>query len=163
MAENETPRTVGEIMTRDVKTVGVDATLQEVAVLLHTYSISGAPVVDEGGRVVGVISESDLLNQGKKDVALPRTAVFGLFLPADDTLRHAYHEGADLPASRVMSRHVESATEDTPLTEAASRMLRRGVNRLPVLKADDTLAGIVSREDILRALYHLDSPASSGV
>lgn len=154
--ETSIPRTVGEIMIRDVKTLPAEATLQEAAMLLNTCNISGAPVIDETHHLVGIVSESDLLNRSKREAALPRTAVFGIFLPTEDRLRQAFHEGTDLPVTGVMTRDVITVTPETTINEAGDLMLKRGINRLPVVE-DGRLVGIVTREDLLRAVYHLPS------
>ena len=73
-------KTAGEVMTRDVIVLTPEMTLREAAELLATKAISGAPVVDEDGKVVGMLSESDLISEAKKRAALPRVAAFGFFM-----------------------------------------------------------------------------------
>jgi CBS domain-containing protein len=155
-------KTAADIMTRDVKTIPADATLQEVATLLTTHNISGAPVVDESGRVVGIISESDLISEAKKRSSVPHVAAFGIFIPQEETLDRLYHGGATLIAEEVMSKRIVSVPQDTPLDNVAATMVRVNVNRLPVINEDGDLVGIITRHDLLRGLYDLPtSPPDS--
>lgn len=148
-------QTVAEIMTRDVATILEDATLREAAVLLTERHISGAPVVNAQGELVGVLSESDLLNDHKKREALPRITAFGLFVAPEDAVRRMYHEGADLPVRTVMTTPALSVSDTTTVAEASRLLLGKKINRLPVLDSEGKLVGILTREDILRAVFSL--------
>jgi len=146
--------TAKDVMTRDVKTVAPDATLHQVAELFAAHHIGGAPVVDAGtGALVGIITEADLLNEKKRHAAIPRMALFGFLLVAEERWRAAYDEGFALGAQDVMTRNVVTASEDTPLSELADTMLRRRVNRVPIVGENNVLAGIVTRGDVLRGLH----------
>ena len=149
-------QTVAEIMTRDVLTISEEATLREAAVLLTERHISGAPVVNAQGELVGVLSESDLLNDNKKREALPRVTAFGVFIAPEESVRRIYHEGANLEVRTIMTTSVLTVTEDTPVQEASRLLLGKKINRLPVLDAEGKLVGIITREDILRAIFSLD-------
>lgn len=148
-------KTAGDVMTRQVKTIPHDATLREVATLLTTHNISGAPVVDDTGSIIGLISESDLLSEARRQAAMPHTAVFGMFLAPEESLQRIYKQGASLLASEVMSKRVVSATEEMPLSEVGNLMLRHKINRVPVLR-DGALIGIITREDVLRGQFDLE-------
>lgn len=148
-------QSVGEIMTREVKTISADATLREAAELLTLQQISGAPVINAQGTLVGVLSESDLLNEAKKRAALPRIAAFGLFMAPEESLMRIYHDGATLLVKSVMSTSVVTITEDTPIAAAIQLLISRKINRLPVLSASGALVGIVTREDLLKAVFQL--------
>lgn len=148
-------KTVGEIMTREVKTISPTATLREAAETLALSGFSGAPVVDGDGCVIGVITESDLMNEAKKRTALPHIGAFGLFLAPEDALRRIYHDGADLLVEEVMTKSVESVTGDASLREVTDLMTKKRINRIPVVDFEGKLVGLVTREDILRALFDL--------
>ena len=148
-------QTVGEIMTREVKTIPAEATLRDAAELLTLQHISGAPVVDESGIVVGVLSESDLLNEAKKRTALPRVAAFGLFMASEESLMRIYHDGATLQVRGVMTKNVVTATLQTSVSEAIQLLLHKRINRLPVVDDEGKLVGIVTREDLLKAVFHI--------
>lgn len=149
-------KTARDIMTRDVKTIPAEATLREAAELLSLYHISGAPVVDAAGNVVGILSESDLLSEARKRAALPSIAAFGLFRPVVDALQRIYHDGATLLVEEVMTRKVENIGPETSLHEIGDILARRRINRLPVVDDDGKLLGIITREDLLKAIFHLD-------
>lgn len=153
--EKHESTTAGDIMMRDVKTIPHDATLRDAAALLTTYNISGAPVVDDDGKIVGIVSESDLLNEARKQAGLPHIAAFGVFFAPEDSLKRIYHGGASLLAEEVMSKKVITVTEDTSVKELGDLMLRRKINRIPVVSEEGTLVGIVTREDVLRSIFDL--------
>ena len=157
-ARSTTQRTARDVMTRNVALVRADQTLREAAALLTECHISGAPVVDRDGRLVGVLSESDLLSDARRDAAIPRFAVLGLSPVPDDLFRRAYDDGWKLRAENLMTRKIVTARQDTPLSELADTMVRRRINRIPIVadKDDKMLVGIVTREDVLRGLLGLD-------
>ena len=148
-------QTIAGIMTRPVVTILENATLREAAALLSEKQISGAPVVDAQGNLVGILSESDLLNEGRKRAALPRTAAFGVFVASEEVLQRLYHAGADLSVRSVMSTNLQTATEETTVVEATRTLISRKINRLPVVDSTGKLVGIVTREDLLKAVFSL--------
>jgi CBS domain-containing protein len=144
--------TVSEVMTRDVVSLTPETPLKDAAVVIAERGVSGVPVSDQEGRVVGVLSETDLL---VKQGGLPHR-VGGLV--------HWLVETASAPdAAKLRARTVGEAmtapaitTEpDRPVTEAARRMVERQVNRLPVVE-DGRLVGIVTRADLVRLFTRSD-------
>ena len=142
---------VEDVMTRDVAAVPPDATLKDVAQLLVSRGISGLPVVDDDGRVLGVISEADVLakqrHEPERGGALARLLRRG-------------GEQQDLKldarlASEAMSTPVIAAQPHWSIATAADRMLDNQVNRLPVVQ-QDRLVGIVTRADLVRAFARTD-------
>lgn len=155
MSAKRAETTVREIMTREVTTIPAEATLQEVATLLTVRNISGAPVVDEAGKMIGIISESDLLSEARRRAGLPHVAAFGIFTLPEETLRRIYHNGATLLASEVMTKKIITVPPDMTLSEVGDLMVKSRINRVPVVDADGSLIGIVTREDVLKALFHV--------
>jgi CBS domain-containing protein len=143
--------TAGEVMTTEVRTVREDMNLEETAALLVTHRISGAPVVDADGQVVGIISEADLIDEHKREAHIPRIALYGLFPISQEVLAKAFDSGKRLKARDVMSKRVVTSTEDRPVHELADLMVQRHINRIPILR-DGRLVGIVTRGDLMRAL-----------
>jgi CBS domain-containing protein len=145
------PVKVRDLMTRDVLTLTPETPLKRAAELLARERISGAPVVDDDGRVVGVLSEADVLV--KASAVAPRSGLLGWLLePAAD-----YHD--KIAATRVeeaMSTPVVTIAPDRGVHEAASLMIDLSVNRLPVIE-DRELVGIVTRADIVRAFTRTDA------
>ena len=97
-ARSTTQRTARDVMTRNVALVRADQTLREAAALLTECHISGAPVVDRDGRLVGVLSESDLLSDARRDAAIARFAVLGPTPVPAEPLRPAPGVGWNLRA-----------------------------------------------------------------
>jgi len=141
---------VDEVMTTDVVTVAPETTLKEVAALLSGRRISGVPVCDADGRVLGVVTEADIL---WKELGLgPGRGVL------ERLLERAYGEDTRVgarTAGEAMSAPPITVAPDAPVAHAAELMIEHGVNRLPVV-AGDTLVGIVARADLVRAFTRSD-------
>ena len=132
-AKHDRPLTVGTVMTPFPVVVRLDTPLEEVAELLAQNDITGAPVVDADGRLVGVISQTDLV----------RTA-------AGSADRRGW---MGYTARHVMTRTPIKAKADVPLADAVRRLERHGIHRLVIVADDDvTPIGIVSISDLLPLL-----------
>jgi len=143
---------VEDVMTRTVLTVERDTPLREVAAILSEHGISGLPVV-EGDRVVGVVSEADLLVKERGEPPR-RTGMFGLFeseRPEDEAKLYASTAG------EAMTSPALTITGSRPVAAAAALMIEAGVNRLPVVDEQERLVGIVTRADLVRAFVRRDS------
>ena len=141
-----------DIMTRDVAVVHPETTLLEALKLMVSRRVSGLPVVDEHGTLVGMMSEADVL--GWHEGFSEREARwFDLlaegFELAPDFLREVQEQHRRIKA--VMSSHPITVTEDTPAREIASLMHTHRIKRVPVMR-DGQLVGIVTRADLVRAL-----------
>jgi CBS domain-containing protein len=136
-----------EIMTREVLTVGPDTSVGEIATLLLDNAITGVPVIDDSGHVVGVVSESDLI--GRPLAESRRAWWLRLFAERAVTLEEIA-AARQLKARDVMTKPAVTVGEETPLAILATLMRRRRINRVPVLK-EGRLVGIVSRADLLYA------------
>jgi CBS domain-containing protein len=146
--------TVRDVMTAPVYSVTPSTPLKEVARLLVDHRISGVPVVDETGVVLGVVSEADfLLKEGGHDVA--RRRWFGRFLgESRETISRQAKIGA-ITAGESMTSPAATIDVGRSTTAAATLMVDRDVNRLPVVE-DGKLVGIVSRADLVRAFVRTD-------
>ena len=142
---------VKDVMTREVLTVGPDASLKSVADVLAAHGISGVPVCDVKGRVLGVVSETDILHKerGREGRIGPLYAV------ANAHARKAQAKAAARTAGEAMSSPAITIDLERRVDEAARLMLERQVNRLPVV-AGDRLVGIVTRADLIRAFRRSD-------
>ncbi|MFD8306381.1 CBS domain-containing protein [Streptomyces sp. NPDC059690] len=148
-------RTIEDVMTREVVRTTPDASFKTVAGLLAEHRISGLPVVDDGERVLGVISETDLLQRqaAQDDMRrgrrrrLPRLT---------RSARAAAAKARATTAEHLMTGPAVTAALDESVTEAARRMRRHGVKRLPVVDPQGRLAGIVTRGDLLRVFLRPD-------
>ena len=145
--------TAGDIMESDVITVSADMTVQELAELLSKKKISGAPVVDDQKRVVGIVSESDLVSLDA-DIHFPHYIQFldsVIFLESVKKFEERLRKTAATRIGQIMTTDVVTVQKDTPLHEVATMMTDMGVNRLPVLDGD-VLAGIVTRASLVRSM-----------
>jgi CBS domain-containing protein len=147
-------RTVGELMNPDVVTLRPDMTVPEAQELLAARSVSGAPVVDAAGRLLGVVSQNDLV----RSAAHPDTAGHkGMFFTSDED----FEDLADTPAPPsstrvrdVMSRRAYHVSRDTGVAIAANIMRERRIHRLLVTDRG-VLVGVVTSLDLLRVVEEL--------
>lgn len=135
---------VRDVMTSPVETVGAKTGFKAIAERLRALAISAVPVVDEAGRVVGVVSEADLLpKQDRADLEDHQR-----FLEGPQARRDRARASAST-AGELMSCPAATIRADAPVAEAARMMRRRGVKRLPVVDDEGHAVGIVSRGDLL--------------
>ncbi|MEU6018270.1 CBS domain-containing protein [Streptomyces sp. NPDC047515] len=139
---------VGDLMTDEVVSVVSVTSFKEVAKLLAQHDISGLPVLDDEDRVVGVVSESDLLS--RQATGHPVTG------DAPDAATRT-SSGAEFTAAEVMSTPAVTVHAQETAPEAARLMTRSGVERLPVVDDEDRLVGIVTRRDLLRLFLRSDA------
>jgi CBS domain-containing protein len=142
---------IKDVMTRKVITVGPRTPLKDVARSMVTKRVSGMPVVDDDGSVLGVVSEGDIL---AKERGRPGTAsLFDHLLEVNGnaSVKHDARDAAD-----AMTSPAVTIRPDRSVAEAAAMMLDRCVNRLPVVDKHGQLAGIVTRADLVRAFVRED-------
>lgn len=139
-----------EIMVSPVKSISPDATIEEAVEMLLSMHVSGAPVVDADGRLVGVISEADFLHRAELGTSKrkPRWIEF-LLGPGESAEAYVMSHGRKV--GDIMTREVVSVNAAASLNEVVDVMERRKIKRLPVVSGDQ-LVGIISRSDLLRAL-----------
>lgn len=141
---------VKDVMTTSVAAVPPHMAIEEVAAFLLERRISAAPVVDDDGRLLGIVSEGDLLRRPETGTERPRSWWLSLFASSTEAAAD-YIKTHGRRAIDVMTRDVVTVGEDTPLSEVAGLLERHRVKRLPVVR-DGQLVGIISRADLLRAL-----------
>lgn len=146
--------TIAGVMTTPVFTVRRETPLKDVARLLIDNGVSGVPVVDDDGTVLGVVSEADFLvkEQGPAEVRHRRLA---RLLGETATTRHQLDVLAARNAGEAMTAPAVTIEASRPIREAAAVMTSRRVNRLPVVD-DGRLVGIVTRADLVRAYVRSD-------
>ncbi len=149
---------VGDIMTQPVITVGPQTTIAEAAQLMLQRHISGLPVVDAAGAVVGIVTEGDLLRRAETGTER-RHARWLEFIISPGRLAREYAGAHAHRVGEVMSQEVISVTPQDPLEAVVRLMERRHIKRLPVIAAG-RLVGIISRANLVRALVeNLTRPA----
>ncbi|MBI4377794.1 MAG: CBS domain-containing protein [Nitrospinae bacterium] len=145
-----------DIMTKDVLTVSLDTPVKRLAELLSDYEISGAPVLDDHERVIGIVTESDLIEQ-KKRLHLPTVVTLFesvLFLERPKKIKREIEKMLGATVRDIYSKNVIAIHEDTPLEDIATIMSEKKVHLLPVLRGNE-LVGIVGKADVVRALAKL--------
>jgi len=141
-------------MTSPVVTVRLIAPLKEVAQLLVDNKISGLPVIDVDGTVLGVVSEADfLVKEGGPDAVRHRP--LARFIGESRTSRSQLEKLHATRAADAMTAPAITIESSRPISEAARIMTDHGINRLPVVDAD-RLVGIVTRADLVRAYVRSD-------
>jgi CBS domain-containing protein len=142
--------TVKDVMSTHVMAVRPGAGYKEMAAMLHRQRVSAFPVVDEDNRVIGVVSESDLLVKAALQGTVPGT-LHGL------AQRHVRAQVTALTAADLMSSPAITIGPDEPVSHAARLMYNKRVKRLPVIGDDGSLVGIVSRSDVLSVYRRPDA------
>jgi CBS domain-containing protein len=147
--------TVEEVMRHEVATVHPDDPVTAVVELLLNRNFTAVPVVDNDGRVTGMVSDSDLLTRGGMNVAisLKRAADADYVRELHDSL-----ESSQRKVGEVMTGEVVTITPDTPLGQAARLMVDRHIKRLPVVGAGGRLVGILGRLDVLNTIAAVHLP-----
>ncbi len=142
-----------DIMTREVITVTRDTTVEETAKLLTEHRISGLPVV-EGRKVVGMVTEGDLIFQDRKLDPPAFIEILGgvIFLKDPNKYLEGFRKMIATRVEDLMTPKAISIGEDASTEEIAAIMTEKKVNRLPVLDGNGELVGIVSRQDLVKSL-----------
>lgn len=151
-----------DIMTTDVISVRPGTSVFEAATLLADHHISGLPVVDESGNVVGMLTEADLLHRIETGTGKPQRSWFGEFLHSTRKLAGEYLKEHAARVENVMTANVVSISPATELGEIADTLERHHIKRVPVL-VDGKLVGIVSRSNLIRALASALQPNPDAV
>ncbi len=151
---------VRDVMTRQVVTARPEMSLRDLALLLSEHRISGMPVLDGNGSVIGIVSEADILAKERGPEPVHGGGLSWLFgeRAAPDDLRRR----AATTVGEAMTTPAITIEQDRPLREAAACMLDRGINRLPVT-VDGLLVGILSRADLVRAYIRRDAEALAAI
>ncbi len=143
-----------DIMTQNVITISPEMDLKEAAMVFVENNISGAPVVDNNNHLIGVITEGDLVRQ-QKPVQKPLYLVF-----LDSSFPVNYKKvKSDLEAvtattvEQLMTQEVYTLPEYSDVSEVATLMLQKKINRIPIVNDEEELLGIVTRQDIIRSTY----------
>ena len=149
-------------MARDVVSVPPDASVREIASLMLERRISGVPVVDAEGQVLGVVSEGDLIRRPEIETDRADRGWLSIFVSDEERARD-FVKSHGRRAREVMTRPAVCVAPQTPLDEAVRIMERHHIKRLPVIE-QGRLVGLMTRADLVRALLlrqHAHSPTQS--
>ncbi|HYW19597.1 MAG TPA: CBS domain-containing protein [Nodularia sp. (in: cyanobacteria)] len=147
-------KTVTDVMSRDPIVVRKETPLKEAIQILAEKRISGIPVVDDVGKLVGIISETDLMWQ-ETGVTPPAYIMFldsVIYLQNPGTYERELHKALGQTVGEVMSHNPVTISPGKTVKEAAQLMHDRSVHRLPVIDSASQVVGILTRGDIVRAM-----------
>ncbi|CCO07092.1 CBS domain-containing protein [Desulforamulus hydrothermalis] len=142
-----------DIMKTDVITVTADTNIKDIAQILTDKGISGVPVVNQEGKLVGIVTEGDLLHK-EANPRIPK--FFGIlgamiYFGGVDQYREDFKKLAALKASEIMTSEVITVSKETDIRTIATLMIEHNIKRIPVVENGKVL-GIVSRSDIIKTL-----------
>lgn len=142
-----------DIMVRDVITVHQNDSIESVARILVSHNISGVPVVNDAGNLVGMVTEGDLLYKEVNPRLPDYVNVLGaiIFYNGVEQFHDDFKKLIAGRAREIMSNEVITVSEDTELQEVAQIMVENGIKRVPVVK-DQKMIGIISRYDMIKTL-----------
>jgi CBS-domain-containing membrane protein len=149
-----------DVMTSEVISLGEDASVQEAAKLMGERGISAVPVIDRESRVVGMVSEGDLLHRAETGTERRRSWWLEM-VASTNQLAGEYVKSHSGKVKDVMTRDVISVTEETTVSDIAILLETNRIKRVPVLRGGK-LAGIVSRANLVRALAMTINERPSG-
>jgi CBS domain-containing protein len=141
---------ISEIATRDVVSVRPDVSAKEALDLLFKMQISGLPVINTDGKLVGMFTEKEILSYLLPSY-VERVGRF-IYDQNPKAIKKKFSELSKLNVSQLMRKDVVTTTEDTALCEVARIMLTQKARRLPVLDKTGKVLGIVARSDVLKAI-----------
>jgi CBS domain-containing protein len=140
-----------DVMVSPVITVGENETVRDVAKLLIAKRISAVPVVDGAGKLVGIVTEADLLHRAEAGTERPVSWWLSL-ISGDRALADEYVKSHAVKIKDVMTRDVKTADPDTPLYEIADLFEEEHIKRVPIVSKGGDLVGIVSRANIIQVI-----------
>jgi CBS domain-containing protein len=148
-----------DVMTQRVISVGSDAPVTEAVRLMLQNKVSGLPVLDAGGKLVGIVTEGDFLRRTEIGTQKRRPRWLE-FLIGPGRLATEYVQAAGHKVGEIMTRNPQTATETTPLEQIVQTMERYRIKRLPVVRGEQVI-GIVSRANLMHALASLAREAKA--
>ncbi len=152
-----------EIMVKDVKTFKPEDKLSTVAKTFAEYGISGAPVVDDENKVIGIITEHDILMIGERypklltpiESHLPLTIGLSIKDYNPEEIAEVLNDIRQKKVGEVMCRNVVTASPDAGVGEIARMMQKHKINRIPVVDKKGKLLGLVTRADVIKGFWKI--------
>jgi CBS domain-containing protein len=140
-----------DVMASPVITITKSATVLDVAKLMVEKRISAVPVVDNVGKLIGIVTEGDLMHRVEAGTER-RETWWVRFLAGDATVAAEYAKSHARRVEDVMTTDVVTASPEVPLYEIATRLEERGIKHVPIVNTADELVGIVSRANLIQAV-----------
>lgn len=147
---------VKDIMTKEVITVVEDDTVEKCANLLITHGLSGLPVVDDKGKIRGMVTEGDLIRRASRVKGPAVLEVLGglIYLESPKKFIDELKKSMGNTAREIMTEDVVTVSPDKEIEDAATLLVRKKIKRLPVVDKEGNLMGIISRKDIMNHLFN---------
>lgn len=146
---------VKDIMTKNVIIVSRETTIGELSKLLLKNSITGAPVVDENGKLTGMVTDADIITE-KIEPIFPiyfdPLIVSYAYLENFEKYQKDMKEYLNTKVEDIMTRRVKTVKGDTSVSDVVRIMVRDRINRIPVVDEDNKVIGIIARADILKSM-----------
>jgi len=142
---------LSDLMTKEVITVRPDMTVKEATRLLFEREISGLPVVDSERRVIGMVTEKDVIALALPKYIEDRELKDFDYIMNEEPFSKKISELGSLTVKDIMRKDVLCVPDDTPVPEVARLMLTRKIRRIPVLR-EGKIVGIIARDDIVKAI-----------
>lgn len=145
--------TAGEVMTKDVVTVKKETTIRELAGIFTTRRISCAPVVDNEGTLIGIVTETDLVEQDKSLHIPTVISIFDwvIYLESGKKFEKELKKMTGQTVGDIYSTEVDTVTSTTPISEVADLMSSKKIHAIPVVDAKKVV-GIIARIDLIRTM-----------
>lgn len=141
-----------DIMTKDIITVKPATTIEDLARILIKHQISGTPVVDEDGNLIGIVTENDLISKNKKLHIPTILRLFDAFIPLGTSrLEEEIKRMAAFTVGEICTRNVVTCDEDMSIEDVATMMTEKKIHLLPVLK-EKRLVGIIGKKDLIKGI-----------
>lgn len=142
-----------DIMKRDVITVSPETTVEELGRLFIEKGISGAPVVDSGGKLVGVVTENDLISQNKRLHIPTILRLFDAFIPLESTstIEKEIKKMSASTVAEICTKDVVTIDEETSVQDIATVMTEKRIHLLPVLK-EGKVIGIIGKHEVIKGM-----------
>lgn len=146
---------IKDVMTNEVITVNENDTVEKSASILAKYDLSGLPVVDDNGRVIGIITEGDLIKHNSEVQVPAFLEILGGIIYLDDPNKYLddVKKSMGYFVKTVMTNDVITINQNEKVEAAASLLVRKKIKKLPVLNDDGKLVGIISRKDVMDHLF----------
>lgn len=149
--QDEVPEpSVGDVMRRDVISIHPDAPVSELVRLLVQHRITGVPVLDDGGALVGVVSLADVVRHQHQSNRGATDAYYHDFLMMEGLMKEYQPALPDMRVAAIMSRDVITAAPEESITAVAERLVQYKIHRL-IIARDGVMVGLVSTIDLLTA------------
>ena len=145
-------KSASDIMTKEVLTVSPRTRVNDLAHLLTSRNINGAPVVDDDGELIGVVTENDLVFQ-KKKVHIPTVINIldsFIYLESHKRMKEEMAKITGVTVESIYSKDVKTVGPETPIDEIATLMVEENIHTIPVMD-DGVLVGVIGKKDIIRS------------